>query len=647
MDSFLHALAFLATIIGAFLVPGFIWWRAVFGRSFSLWEELVYAFLGSLAIIDLIMLILGRVGLPLSLSFVGGSLFLFTALGAAIAWKRKGQSEEETDVLSGLRFSASGKKLFLVLFALTIFIRTLFLAPNILPTATDLGHHVYWADQIVATEKLPVYEKIEIVTDAATGAAAIAAPKPIADFIIGEHLPLAFLSKLSGLSFTSAFPILFLHFINILSIVAVTALAFRLARALQGKLGSALDPERVALFVFLILGPLFALASPQARFVSGGVVGNIFGNLFIPAVLILFYRGLTEKKAPFLAAGLFLSFILAYTHHLSTLILAFILLGTLGLAIVSLLFAKQAFLSDWLRLARSPAVLSFCFGAIFFMALVALPSYLDTAAIDSAIGTPTKTTRTGLSFFQISNSIGLAKVALGGFGLLLALFAIRRQPFAASFVLGWGGLLLVMAMYPNLLFLDIPSGRVASYLSYPLALAAGIGLAWILQSLSDARSLPRPLSFIILAALAVFTLGSGTFDNASSLSFKDRSRELVQTFAATEYLARHTDGEMILKDHNYLSADAWMKLFFHRDYGYPLSRGLFGRYEEGGNRRERCSLAMISTPNTEAGVRCYDETDVRYLVVNPLYDSAQFEKTESFSKLYSSESAAIFERNEE
>jgi hypothetical protein len=379
--------------------------------------------------------------------------------------------------------------------------------------------------------------------------------------------------------------------------------------------------------------------------VTGGVVGNIFGNLFIPAVLLLFYRGLTERRAVFIAFGLFFAFILAYTHHLSTLVLAFILAGTLFATALSLMASKRDFIRDWLRLAFSPTVLSFLLLAGLFMGLVALPTYLDTAAIDSAIGTPTKTTRTGLSFFQVSNSIGMGRVALGIFGILIMLVAVRRRPIETAFAAGWGGILLVMAMYPHLLLLDIPSSRIGSYLSYPLALAAAFALAWLTASLWLRPTLPVFFRTITFAVVTVFLVGSGSFDNASSLTWKDRSKELVQTFAATKYLANHAAGAMILKDHNYLSADAWMKLFFHRDYGYPLSRGLFGRYEEGGNRRERCTLAMISTPNTAFGEECYRTTSVRYLVVNPEYDRAQFEKSDSFSKLYTSQTAAIYERN--
>ncbi len=640
MLAIFSTIIFCGVLLLGFFLPGFVWWRALFGRGCSIWEELVLALAGSLAIIDILMLILDRIGLPLAASTLAGSLLGLTLLGAAIAWIRS-QSTNQPHVSSGLHFSLRGRYIFFSLCALTIFIRTLYLAPNILPTATDLGHHIYWADSIKHTESLPTYQKIEVVTDPTTGASTIAVPRKIADFIIGEHLPLAFFSSVSGLSFFSAFPILFLHLINLLSVIAVMVLAYRLAEPFRENL----KPELIALCVFFVLGPLFALASPQEKFVTGGVVGNIFGNFFIPVILLLFYRGLNEKQAPLLTAGFFFSFILAYTHHLSTLVLAGILLGILGVTGLALWRTKPGFLRDWFQLAYSPSLLIFLFLAALFMLLIALPTYLDTTAIDSALGTPTKTTRTGLSFFQISMTIGAAKVALGIFGLLIALITLRRQPIASGFLLAWGGMLLIMTMFPHALFLDIPSNRIGSYLSYPLGLTAGFALAWTLSTLSQKVVLPPVLTIIILTSLVSFLIGSGSVENANSLTFKDRSQELVQTFAASEYLAQHSNGEMILKDHNYLSADAWIKIFFKRDYGYPLSRGLFGRYEEGGNRRERCTLAMISTPNTDAGERCFHETAVRYLLVNPIYDSAQFEKSDSFSKLYTSETAAIYEKH--
>ncbi|MFA9261907.1 MAG: hypothetical protein ACEQSB_00910 [Undibacterium sp.] len=637
MEIFTQTVSFLGTALAFFFLPGFLIWRAVYGRAFSVMEELFLSFLASITLINLAMLILGRFGFPLSAPVVGGTVFFITLLAGSIAWKRN--SFISGRVAPAL-FSPHTSLVFFVLLALTFFIRTIFFGPNILPTATDLGHHMYWSAVIADTEALPRYEKIEVATDPATGTSQITAPRGIADFIIGEHLPFAFFHEVSGLAFTGAFPILFLNLINILSVLAVTLLAYRLA----APLAPTIRAEWVALAVLLLLGPLFALASPQAKFVSGGVVGNLFGNLFIPAILLLAYRGLSEMRALYVAGSILFAFSLAYTHHLSTLVLAFVLLALIAGTAIALARSKQPFIMSWLRLLGSPVVIATLGAIVLFMILIALPTYLDKSAIDSAIGTPTKATRTGLSFLQISNSIGAGKVALGCIGILIGLFLAWRRPIEGALIAAWGAILMVMALFPQWLFLDIPSARIGSYLAYPLALAGGFALAWFVKLLFVDQSLPKYLSVIIIGALGAFVLGTGSTDNASSLTTKDRSHELVQTFAATEYLARHADGAPILKDHNYLSADAWMKLFFLRDYGYPLSRGLFGRYEEGGNRRERCTLAMISTPNTEAGVRCYDETGVRYLVVNPIFDATQFEKSDSFSKLYTSETAAIYQR---
>jgi hypothetical protein len=638
-SSLLSTLAFSAALTLVFFVPGWLWWRALFGRAFSVWETLVYAFLLSLTVVDALMLLVGRMGGPLDPWLITGLLAVFACAGGILFFRRRTTLAHMPE---NTVFSKHFLVLFLLLAALTLFVRTLYLADNMLPTTTDMGHHAYWAKVIAVTETLPRYEKSEVVFDPVTGSHALAAPQPIADFIVGEHLPLALLSRLTGLNLTSALPFLFLHVINLLSVLACVMLAYRIGQTYRDRL----NPEVMALAALLLLGPLFALASPQARFVSGGVVGNIFGNLFIPAVLLLLFRGFSEKRASFLAGAFIFSFALAYTHHLSTLVLAFAVTGIGLLVLVLSVRDLPALFAEWRPLLVSRPFLLATTACLAFFLLVAVPSYIDREAIDSAIGTPTKTTRTGLSFSQVTNTVGLGKMAFGLVGLLVAGALVRgRNRYASAALVGWGGMLLVMALFPHWLFLDIPSGRIGSYLAYAMALFAAFALAVMsARILRVIPAIPVPALGLVGVALAGFLISNGAYENAGSLNTKDKSRELVQTFAATEYLARHSDGEIILKDHNYLAADAWMKLFFLRDYGYPLSRGLFGRYEEGGNRRERCTLAMISTPNTAEGEKCYRETGVRYLVVNPIYDRAQFEKSDSFSKLYMSETTAIFER---
>ena len=143
--------------------------------------------------------------------------------------------------------------------------------------------------------------------------------------------------------------------------------------------------------------------------------------------------------------------------------------------------------------------------------------------------------------------------------------------------------------------------------------------------------------------ILVFSLGNGTLDNNQTLLPKSKALSVLQTFAASRYLAEHNEGENILKDHNYIVADSWMKLFFLRDYAYPLSRGLFGRYADNPDR-EQCTLSMISVPNTARGEKCYDELGVSLVAVNPHFDTAQFEKSERFSRIYASDDIHIYER---
>jgi hypothetical protein len=87
-----------------------------------------------------------------------------------------------------------------------------------------------------------------------------------------------------------------------------------------------------------------------------------------------------------------------------------------------------------------------------------------------------------------------------------------------------------------------------------------------------------------------------------------------------------------------------MKLFFMRGYEYPLSRGFFKRYEDETKPREQCTLLMISTPNLPEGKRCYEDLLVNLIAVNPAYDAAQFEKSSSFSRIYTGDLIHIYER---
>ncbi len=651
--SFLGFLAFASSIpiAGYFLLSG------LFGRSLPITalERAVYSFALGIGSLDFSMIALGTAGLELSGPVTLAALFVFPCSALAVrsvfdTSARRNRKRPSHPTPGRIRFTSPERKLFLLLFGLTLLLKTIFLAEAGLPTATDLGHHMYWSKMIVETERLPDYSKREIVGNG-NGHVSLSDPEPIADFIIGEHLPFAAIAKLTGASFFSAFPVSFLLIVNVLSLLALFVFSVRLAESIFPQGG--ISPVSVGLAVLLFAGPLFAFSSPEAKFVSGGVIGNLFGNLFVPLILLSFLRAFIGADSRFLAIGILLSFTLAYTHHLSSLVLVFILIGIALSMVATSPRSVPDLLKRIVHLFRSPlpwAALAF---AIVFFTMVAAPTYIDTDAVGTAVGTPSKATRTGLTFLQASESAGTARMAIGLAALVLfgTMRPIRRSP-AFPFVLGWGGILLVMTLRPQWVFLDIPSNRIGTYLSFPFAVLSGLFLASFpslfrtKDPTSSATCVPGKAFLFVSLVLFTFAAWSGSQDNQSSLPGSGKAQETLEIFGATRYLAdRPLPNDLLLKDHNYLVADAWMKLFFMRDYAYPLSRGYFKRYEDETNPREQCTLLMISVPNLPEGRACYEDLDVNLVAVHPAYDTAQFEKSHDFSRIYSGTTVHIYERN--
>ncbi|MDO8566278.1 MAG: hypothetical protein Q7S04_03785 [Candidatus Moranbacteria bacterium] len=643
---------FLATGI-LFYLPGWTLLRVFFKKQslFSPLERLILSFGISLGLIDFLMIIIGKLGIAINIFslFVGMIATLALLVNATFITKRLKKNETRTEEIPEQTFSFSRRQgtLFIILIALTLFIKVIYLTHAILPTATDLGHHMYWSKLIVTTGTLPSYAKQEIITGT-DGIYRLTEPEPIPDFIIGEHLPFAALSLFTGLDFLSAFPVVFLLLINVLSLLTLSILALRFASGMQSPLlpKNALTPQNIALATLFFFGPLFTLASPQAKFVSGGVVGNVIGNFFIPLILLVLYRAFREKRPGFLALGFFLTFVLAYTHHLSTLILLFVLVASMLLYLITHYDTLETLLSSWWKLVSSPGpLLVACLSIVFFFG-VAMPTYIETNAVVTAIGTPTKTTRTGLSFFQLASSGGEARIALGLVGLAILAGLRRQRRYAGAFLIGWCAILLIMTLRPQWLFIDIPSNRIVTYFSFPIGLLSAFATITFFATLRNAQSKLRVPGMVILImslTLFVFSLGNGSLDNNQTLLPKSKALSLLQTFSASRYLAEHSEGKNILKDHNYIAADSWIKLFFLRDYAYPLSRGFFKRYEDNPNR-EQCTLLMISIPNTARGEKCYADLDVNFVIINPHFDTTQFEKSEQFSRIYASDDIHIYQR---
>jgi len=53
---------------------------------------------------------------------------------------------------------------------------------------------------------------------------------------------------------------------------------------------------------------------------------------------------------------------------------------------------------------------------------------------------------------------------------------------------------------------------------------------------------------------------------------------------------------------------------------------------------------MISSPESEKGQKCFQETGVNFLAVNPAFDSDQFKRSRNFDLLYLSPEVAIFNK---
>lgn len=614
-------------------------------KHFSVLELFVLSFGSSIAIIDFLMIVLGRspFGITRWSIFVG--LFIFASACFAIFRRQNLKENSKIPLFSQIPQKKISKRATLIVVAilfLTIFIKTIYLSDAIFPTATDLGHHMYWTKQISETGQLPAYEKADIGENFT-----IEKPAPIADFIIGEHLVLAAIAIISGASFFSAFPVITLfliHIITILSIFVLTRFLFE-----SDEKNSSLA-DTIAIIALLMVGPLYAIASPQAKFISGGVIGNDIGNLLIPLSILLYLKAFSEKKSNILAYALFISFGLAYTHHLSTFVFVFLSIFTF-LAYAA--FNFRTIFSDikaWGKLFISPEVLSVIFVGIIFILFLYTPTYLNVKAVDTAVGAPSKATRTGLTLAQFKSTAGEARFAFALLGSILLLFSKRLKKYSKAFLLGWIASLTVMSLFPGLLFIDIPSNRIASYIVFPVAIIAAYMFAVFLSQLkveiSKRNYLNPSIIFFSFFILIIFLATNGLYDNAISLNSSSSSSPALQTYAASKYVAENSDDkDVVLKDHNYLSGDSWIKLYFMRGYNYPFSRGFFKRYQDETKPREQCTNLMISVPNNPTAQKCFEGTGTNFIMIDPKMDSAQFRRMDDFWQVYSADAIGVFHKS--
>ncbi|PIR73488.1 MAG: hypothetical protein COU40_01990 [Candidatus Moranbacteria bacterium CG10_big_fil_rev_8_21_14_0_10_35_21] len=615
-----QVLFYLAIILVLFL-PGYFLLLAIFGKKGGLEkiEKFILSPALSLVVVDFIFFVYSRLQISITRSSSIFGIVLVSAIFLIIFKLRKFSESKEEKIFD---FSSRQFWLVAVLLFLTFFIKTAYLTQTILPTATDMGHHMYWAKWMAESGQLPTYEGMP-------------------DFIIGEHIVFGIVNLISGASFFSAFPTVILHLINLMGILAVFLLVLRIFKN-----------KNTAILSLLFLGVLYAVASPQSKFVSGGVIGNIFGNFLMPVALYFYFRAfdffqnesLTLSLArKFLALAVFITFGLFYTHHLTAFIFIFVFIFTILIFLaVNLKNLKEIFVKIR-KLVFSPPVLSaLAIGLIFFL-LVFTPNYIKNNSVETAVGTPEKITRTGLSLNNLKSAVGEPRLALGLFALLLMVLNFKKKNVGYAILVAWFLAIFLMATRPQWLLLDLPSNRIGNYLSYPLAILSAYSFFIIFSQFKNYVS--GTLAKLTFVIILTFVLVGGLYDSAAAFKRKVETAELIQTFNATEYLAKNTTPtDNVLKDHNYITGDAWMKLFFMRGYRYPLSRSFFKRYEDSTNPREQCTLLMISSPESEKGQKCFQETGVNFLAVNPAFDSDQFKRSRNFDLLYLSPEVAIFNK---
>jgi len=659
MNEFLlQQLIFIGITFALLTIPGYAFLACFFHhKQFAPIERFVLSVPISFAIVTLSTIALDAFGALLTQQTLLITILAITVQFFVFAVFIKNKKPPSDNSI--FDFSKKQTMLIVVLILFTIVVKGMFLINTVFPTATDLGHHMFWVEKITVDKKLPSYKKIEIEMNGNN--ASFTQPRDIADFIVGEHVLFTLIKTFTGQSVVSTFPSLVLFVINIFSILTIFIFTRRLfAKYRYGA--------HVAILTLLFIGPLWAISGAQAKFVSGGVIGNIFGNLLIPATLYFLYRALNTKNALFLIPTIILGTTLAYTHHLSTLIFGYVFIFT----VVGFIFLQRDGLKsykDIFSLFRNHYIIPLILLALASLLILAPPSYLDKDAITSSIGTPSKSTRTGIPFEQLMYMLGSARFVFGLIGLfMLSGFAItercgkfsklgkKNHPanlYGTVFLLGWGWAVLLMSLVPHLLKVNIISTRIATYGVFPLAILAGLSIVWLthitIKHKQHSLIMPQFLVALLLFCIITLTFTTGIRDNATSMNDTPKTNEALQTFHAGDYTSKVFKKQIqngnfwIVKDHNFITSDTWLKVFYAYDYSLPLSRSYFKRYETHPNR-ETCTLEMISNPKSEFAQNCFKNLNIKAVIVNTDEDAGQFLNNDSWNRIYQNNELSVFVR---
>lgn len=627
-DFLLQHIAFLAAAIAVLVLPGAATLALVQARQrfFGPVETAVLSVGLSIVVTDAVMIAAGNLAPDAFLPVWVAGLGAWTAacpVVAAVIRRRYGSPA----AASRSRISIA---LPVVLVAV-ILTKAVYALPQALPVSTDLGHHMYWAERIAIERSLLPYEKRDIVTDPTTGISSITDSAPISDFIVGEHLVFAAVRMLTGRTLVGPMPGMILFLVHVATVAAVYVLVRRLLeRSRRG--------EVVALTATVLYGLLYGLGSPQMKYVLGGVIGNTFGFLLIPSILLLVAVAIRQRSAVLLGTAYAAATGLALIHHLSTLVFV---IAVLGMVLV-LLVIGRSLLREILRLAVARTAVAVLGGCVAFF-LVWPPSYIANRAVTTIVGAPVKEEHTGLSLAQLANLAGEPRLLLAVVGIVALLAAARRHVLAAAVLVGWTVPAVVLVMLPQYTHIDLPSARVAYYLIMPLSVAAAYG-AVQLTDILHRRAVPRWLAVTTVALLLLVPVRYGMADDAvylAKLAPQYATALSVQRTGA--FLATQIPADMrIVHDHINIPGDSWFKLQLLQDYNYPFYRANLFRYDRVSDRQERCTLYVIATPSSDEAKRCMAELGIRVLVVNEAIDGQQFRHFRNYWRVYADSGLSVY-----
>lgn len=589
----------------------------------------------SIVLVDFFMLSFDLLGIPQKYWTILLAIGIFSLGSFSLARVKK--TSDESSIHHEEEPERSVSKTFIAVFILLLVLKTFYFFPNILSNTTDLGHHLYWAKKIALDHRLPVYEKQDIVVDE-RGNYSISNPEPISDFIIGEHLTLAAIQMISGVDFDSAFSSIILFIVHILSLFALSLLARRLFEPLPSS-------EMLSTLTLLLGGVFYGLGVPQMKYVVGGVVGNTYANLLIPVLFLCLIMAFRTKRTALFSLVVILLFGLAYTHHLSMFVTVIILLVAIGIRLV--LSPKtmwgvvmKPFLTPW------PMIL-FGIGTLFFFVLWK-PAYIANTAVNTVVGTPEKTEHLGFTTTQLLYAVGEPRLVLGFFGLVfLFVWWYRKRTFdvnAVALLLGWTLPLVLLVLFPDVVSVDLPSGRVANYLIAPLCILSAFLITVAVHVFRQKHILPASFLFATTTLFLAILFFNGYLDNDSVFRQSPLQSEKTRALRnAAHYLADDIprDG-IVLHDHINIPGDSWIKLDFMRDYNYPFYRAYLFRYDRASDRTEKCTLYVISSPHSDEAKKCISDLHIRAVLVNQTIDGAQFEHFKDFEKVYTDPFYAIY-----